>query len=200
MIHATPVGFEPTRGDPIGLAGRRLSHSAKVSYASSCVRPCYPCLRSGAQEPARSRLLVRQHRERRCRGKRRRSCNTAERPKWLCSDFGLAWPIAVAPRSTCKETLPPSQKVLSIWTHWGLNPGPSACEADVIPLHHVPLMSLAASVRHGDDEKANAASRALEKGRAAHRPSIATPSFQVEGVSRLTNKDSSHAGKSDEPS
>ena len=28
----TPVGFEPTRGDPIGLAGRRLSHSAKVSH------------------------------------------------------------------------------------------------------------------------------------------------------------------------
>ena len=24
------------------------------------------------------------------------------------------------------------------WTHWGLNPGPSACKADVIPLHHVP--------------------------------------------------------------
>lgn len=31
----TPVGFEPTRGDPIGLAGRRLSHSAKVSYAQT---------------------------------------------------------------------------------------------------------------------------------------------------------------------
>ena len=28
---ATPVGFKPTRGDPIGLAGRRLSRSAKVS-------------------------------------------------------------------------------------------------------------------------------------------------------------------------
>ena len=27
------MGFEPTRGDPIGLAGRRLSHSAKVSLA-----------------------------------------------------------------------------------------------------------------------------------------------------------------------
>ena len=27
----TPVGFEPRRGDPIGLAGRRLNHSAKVS-------------------------------------------------------------------------------------------------------------------------------------------------------------------------
>ena len=27
----TPVGFEPTRGDTIGLAGRRLSRSAKVS-------------------------------------------------------------------------------------------------------------------------------------------------------------------------
>ncbi len=25
-----------------------------------------------------------------------------------------------------------------MWTHWGLNPGPSACRADVIPLHHVP--------------------------------------------------------------
>ena len=28
---STPVGFEPTQGDPIGLAGRRLNHSAKVS-------------------------------------------------------------------------------------------------------------------------------------------------------------------------
>ena len=26
----------------------------------------------------------------------------------------------------------------AMWTHWGLNPGPSACGADVIPLHHVP--------------------------------------------------------------
>ncbi len=24
------------------------------------------------------------------------------------------------------------------WTHWDLNSGPSACDADVIPLHHVP--------------------------------------------------------------
>ena len=24
------------------------------------------------------------------------------------------------------------------WTHWDLSPGPSACEADVMPLHHVP--------------------------------------------------------------
>ena len=32
-IKATPVGFEPTRGDPIGLAGRRLNRSAKVSSA-----------------------------------------------------------------------------------------------------------------------------------------------------------------------
>ena len=32
--NATPVGFEPTRGDPIGLAGRRLSHSAKVSMSA----------------------------------------------------------------------------------------------------------------------------------------------------------------------
>ena len=25
------------------------------------------------------------------------------------------------------------------WTRWDLNPGPSACEADVIPLHHEPF-------------------------------------------------------------
>ena len=31
LCKTTPVGFEPTRGDPIGLAGRRLNHSAKVS-------------------------------------------------------------------------------------------------------------------------------------------------------------------------
>ena len=31
----TPVGFEPTRGDPIGLAGRRLNRSAKVSLMLS---------------------------------------------------------------------------------------------------------------------------------------------------------------------
>merc|ERR1711893_236911 len=25
-----------------------------------------------------------------------------------------------------------------LWTHWDLSPGLSACEADVMPLHHVP--------------------------------------------------------------
>ena len=32
---STPVGFESTQGDPIGLAGRRLNHSAKVSLTRS---------------------------------------------------------------------------------------------------------------------------------------------------------------------
>ena len=31
LFKTTPVGFEPTRAEPIGLAGRRLNHSAKVS-------------------------------------------------------------------------------------------------------------------------------------------------------------------------
>jgi hypothetical protein len=35
----TPVGFEPTRGDPIGSAGRRLNRSAKVSLKR--MEPCY---------------------------------------------------------------------------------------------------------------------------------------------------------------
>lgn len=34
----TPVGFEPTRGDPIGLAGRRLNRSAKVSLVRSATK------------------------------------------------------------------------------------------------------------------------------------------------------------------
>ena len=29
------MGFEPTRGDPIGLAGRRLNRSAKVSLLNT---------------------------------------------------------------------------------------------------------------------------------------------------------------------
>ena len=33
-----------------------------------------------------------------------------------------------------RQILPYTQK----WTCWDLNPGPSACEADVIPLHHKP--------------------------------------------------------------
>ena len=38
VCQTTPVGFEPTRGDPIGLAGRRLNHSAKVSSGHRCPR------------------------------------------------------------------------------------------------------------------------------------------------------------------
>ena len=34
-MKSTPVGFEPTRGGPIGLAGRRLNRSAKVSMLQS---------------------------------------------------------------------------------------------------------------------------------------------------------------------
>ena len=43
------------------------------------------------------------------------------------------------------------------WTHWGLSPGPSACEADVIPLHHVPdehgfvLLTLHSIMHNVDD-------------------------------------------------
>ena len=34
------------------------------------------------------------------------------------------------------------------WTRWGLSPGPSACEADVIPLHHAPLLPTLISWPH----------------------------------------------------
>ena len=45
--YPTPVGFEPTRGDPIGLAGRRLSRSAKVSMAIAQI--LYPICRQNKQ-------------------------------------------------------------------------------------------------------------------------------------------------------
>ena len=47
--HTTLVGFEPTQGDPIGLAGRRLNHSAKVSLGRGCdLNGCSPKKRSAA--------------------------------------------------------------------------------------------------------------------------------------------------------
>jgi hypothetical protein len=46
----------------------------------------------------------------------------------------------VMPASESKQYLSSAQLVCNKkWTRWGLNPGPSACEADVIPLHHEPL-------------------------------------------------------------
>ena len=40
-------------------------------------------------------------------------------------------------RQTYKQ--PHNQISKPVWTHWALSPWPSACEADVIPLHHVHL-------------------------------------------------------------
>ena len=55
LTTTTPVGFEPTRGDPIGLAGRRLNHSAKVSLML-----CFPNVtssRQGRQRIQRSQVV-----------------------------------------------------------------------------------------------------------------------------------------------
>ena len=43
------------------------------------------------------------------------------------------------------------------WTHLDVNPGPSACEADVIPLHHVPICF------HGAVEHISILSQALDQ-------------------------------------
>ena len=43
------------------------------------------------------------------------------------------------PDNHCVSAMWSSSQPQELWTHWDLNPGPSACEADVIPLHHVPL-------------------------------------------------------------
>ena len=39
-ITSTPAGFEPAHGDRNGLAGRRLNHSAKVSYGEKIFNRC----------------------------------------------------------------------------------------------------------------------------------------------------------------
>ena len=54
----TPVGFEPTRGDPIGLAGRRLSRLAKVSSGNQ-VRACGKLRDIRADTHAAGRCFVR---------------------------------------------------------------------------------------------------------------------------------------------
>ena len=53
---------------------------------------------------------------------------------------------------TCSADVPKA-----MWTHWGLNPGPSACEADVIPLHHVPLNAVQTDVTFPTSQKASGA-------------------------------------------
>ena len=58
-IEATPVGFEPTRGDPIGLAGRRLNHSAKVSVVACCGTANIPTPCAHRQRSARQQQVFR---------------------------------------------------------------------------------------------------------------------------------------------
>ena len=51
---------------------------------------------------------------------------------------GVLLMCAARPCASEQENFAPKLSNAGKWTHWGLNPGPSACEADVIPLHHVP--------------------------------------------------------------
>ena len=57
------------------------------------------------------------------------------------------------------------------WTHWGLNPGPSACEADVIPLHHVPgamVMVLVAILVSGAKSNSGLSAKARQNSAAGN--------------------------------
>ncbi len=64
------------------------------------------------------------------------------------------------------------------WTHWGLNPGPSACEADVIPLHRVP-----AGAGRGDARKlAGNSCGAFCLGRAARNCACTLARLQLQSA------------------
>ena len=41
--------------------------------------------------------------------------------------------------TSCPRSCGAASTIQQQWTHWDLNAGPSACGADVIPLHHEPL-------------------------------------------------------------
>ena len=55
---------------------------------------------------------------------------------WRLRPLGhaVSWYRQLARRVKTSSTIYKETK----WTRWDLNPGPSACEADVIPLHHEP--------------------------------------------------------------
>lgn len=59
-----------------------------------------------------------------------RYCCPSRLTKTICN----RWPRSATTRNALTKERDGNKQ----WTHWGLNPGPSACEADVIPLHHVP--------------------------------------------------------------
>ena len=65
----------------------------------------------------------------------------ARRTFWCCK--WLIKPAGLKENRNCEcfsqNESPGADKQTANCTHWGLNPGPSACGADVIPLHHVPL-------------------------------------------------------------
>ena len=67
----------------------------------------------------------------------RRSCGAVKAslsgPRWL-----FARKTDDAERHVHAPPLIPFPCFKGVWTHWDLNPGPSACEADVIPLHTEP--------------------------------------------------------------
>ena len=80
---STPVGFEPTQGDPIGLDGRRLSHSANVSIPIVPMLTCTRCAMRG-QRRDRQRGLWLAH---------------VLAVVWLCAGWRACWLVAVWLRS-----------------------------------------------------------------------------------------------------
>ena len=88
------------------------------------------------------------------------------------------------------------------WTHWGMTPGPSACEADVIPIHDEPSWNKPCSVNssHHDDDNEHSscqlsAHTAQKYGAwATRRSSFKEPAFPT-SVSREQEDGNSNKGE-----
>ena len=80
----------------------------------------------------------------RARSMRAAPPHACRRPARTHTPATTPWRLAVTPGDVprCLPHRLASEARARKWTHWGLNPGPSACEADVIPLHHVPMIYL----------------------------------------------------------
>ena len=124
----TPMGFEPMRAKPIGFRVQLLNHSDTVSTYSTL----YAIELDGYFSPwvfaAKSVTAV---------GFEPTPFRTSAL-SWRLRPLGHAVSELVYKRSLNKRQNGLKTTRMTDWTHWDLNPGPSACEADVIPLHHEP--------------------------------------------------------------
>lgn len=70
------------------------------------------------------------------RGNFEKRCWTESCKRTVCNRTLCHWAISALWAPNVSRTRDHSN--IAIWRYWGLNPGPSACKADALPLCHIP--------------------------------------------------------------